>query len=71
MRKTEQVNGIPIRLLNRGTVVTAHHDSLISLTKNLTGECAAFECNFLRIYLSKNLTVDFETDGPRPEGWSS
>ena len=67
MGKTFQINGIPVGLLHRRTVISTHYNTGISCPECLTGESGAFQGNLICINLCENFVMHFEADGPITE----
>ena len=65
--KLGQVNGVPVWLLCRGTVITPNHNAGICVPKGLAGKGGAFKGDFVRINLGKNLSLHFDAEGPFSE----
>ena len=68
MRKTLQINGVPVGLLYRGTVVAPDNDAGIGRAEGFSGKSSAFQSDFVRVQLGKNLSPNFKADGDLPKG---
>lgn len=63
-RETGKVDGVPVGLLYRGTVIPPGDDTGVALAKHLARKGSAFQGDLVRVNLGEDFTLNLDADGP-------